>query len=268
MGTYMVERLQEEKHPQANILGVAISPVNMQLAVNRILEWLKTETNAYVCVTSVHGVIESQADEQLRSIHNRAGMVTPDGMPLVWMMRSQGFDECSRVYGPDLLPAVIEETVELGYSHFFYGASQKTLDSLQANLQLHYPGLVIAGTYSPPYRALTSEEETEIGERINNSGAAIVWVGLSTPKQEKWMATFRDRLDARVLLGVGAAFDFHAGCTRQAPCFIRSSGFEWLFRLLTEPKRLWKRYFKIVPSFLFLVLLQKIGLKKFSLKLK
>jgi N-acetylglucosaminyldiphosphoundecaprenol N-acetyl-beta-D-mannosaminyltransferase len=251
---------------KVNILGVGVSAVNLQLALDIIEDWITKGERRYVCVRDVHGVVESQRDERLRRIHNAAGLVTPDGMPLVWISKLRGHRHVDRVYGPDLMLALCQRSMKKGYRHYLYGGAEGVPDRLASRLKLQYPGLDVAGTYSPPFRPLTTEEDEGIVQRINASQADVVWIGLSTPKQEKWMADHRDRLEASVLLGVGAAFDFHAGLKRQAPRWIQRSGFEWLFRLLTEPRRLWRRYFVNNPLFLWLILLQGLGIRKYSLE--
>lgn len=249
-----------------NILGVGVSAVNLGLALDIIEGWIAQGEKHYVCVRDVHGVVESQRDERLRQIHNAAGLVTPDGMPLVWISKLKGYKQVDRVYGPDLMLGLCRRSLTRGYRHFFYGGAGGVPERLASRLQRRFPGLDVAGTHSPPFRALTEEEDEAIVQRINASQADVVWVGLSTPKQEMWMADHRDRLEASVLLGVGAAFDFHAGLKRQAPRWIQRSGFEWLFRLLTEPRRLWRRYFVNNPLFLWLILLQGLGIRKYSLE--
>jgi N-acetylglucosaminyldiphosphoundecaprenol N-acetyl-beta-D-mannosaminyltransferase len=209
-----------------------------------------------VCVTGVHGVMESQRDEELRRIHNRAGMVTPDGMPLVWLSRLAGQGHVRRVYGPDLMLACCQRSPGIGHRHFFYGGAEGVPQRLIDRLQARFPGLAVAGGYSPPFGALSPEEDEAIVRRINGANADIVWVGLSTPKQEHWMSEHRERLSAPVLIGVGAAFDFNAGLKRQAPRWMQQSGTEWLFRLLTEPRRLWRRYLVNNPVFVWKVLVR------------
>jgi N-acetylglucosaminyldiphosphoundecaprenol N-acetyl-beta-D-mannosaminyltransferase len=249
----------------ANVLGVAVSALNMELTLTTIEQWVRSRQCQYVCVTGVHGVMESYREPAVRTIHNRAGLVTPDGMPLVWLLRWAGFREADRVYGPDLMLEVFARSKACRYRHFLYGASTQTLEALRANLERRFPEAVIVGTHSPPFRALTSAEGDAIVDRINDSGADIVWVGLSTPAQERWMAEYRARLTSPVLIGVGAAFDFHAGTVRQAPRLIQRSGLEWAFRLAMEPRRLWKRYFTNNPQFIGLVLAQKLGWRRFPL---
>ncbi len=232
-----------------DVLGVRITAGDIPRAVERIAGWIRDDARTYVCVTSVHGIVESLDDASLREIHNRAGMCTTDGMPLVWSARHAGYDDADRVYGPDLTLAIAERAATDGWKSFFYGAADGVAAELGEELARRYPGFQSVGAFSPPFRALEPAEEEDIVSMINDSGADIVWVGLSTPKQERWMDAFRDRLDAPVLIGVGAAFDFHTGRTTQAPYWIQRSGFEWLFRLVTEPKRLWRRYLLQYPKF-------------------
>jgi N-acetylglucosaminyldiphosphoundecaprenol N-acetyl-beta-D-mannosaminyltransferase len=250
---------------RVNILGVGVSPITMDHALSTFDDWIARRDPHYVCVTNLHGIIESQRDPRLRSIHNGAGLVTPDGMPLVWVSRLLGFRGVERVYGPDLLLAVCEHSTRRGYRHFFYGGAAGVPEQLAATLRRRFPGLRVAGTYSPPFRPLTDEEQTGIIRRINAASPDIVWVGLSTPKQEHWMAAHTGRLTAPVLAGIGAAFDFHAGRKKQAPRWMQRSGLEWCFRLGTEPRRLWRRYATIIPTFLVLFGLQVVGLREYTL---
>jgi N-acetylglucosaminyldiphosphoundecaprenol N-acetyl-beta-D-mannosaminyltransferase len=245
--------------PRINVLGVMVSAINMKMALRTIEDWIFYRKAHYVCVTGVHGVMESQRDVELRHIHNAAGLVTPDGMPLVWLSRLLGFRHVTRVYGPDLILAMCSRSVKQGYRHFFYGGASGVAEKLVARLRLRFPGIKVVGTYSPPFRPLTSREDQVVVERVNAAQPDIVWVGISTPKQERWMAEHVRRLSAPVLIGVGAAFDFHAGLKRQAPAWMQRSGFEWLFRLMTEPRRLWRRYLTNNPFFLWLIFLQALG---------
>jgi N-acetylglucosaminyldiphosphoundecaprenol N-acetyl-beta-D-mannosaminyltransferase len=242
--------------PRVDVLGVGVSAINMDTALEVIDRWITAGVHQYVCVTGVHGVMESQRDETLREIHNAAGLVTPDGMPLVWLTRLNGWRNTSRVYGPDLMLDLCERSLATGYRHFFYGGNEGVPERLAERLQRRFPGLIVAGTYSPPFRQLTPAEDEEIVRRINETKPDIVWVGLSTPKQEHWMAQHLNRISASVLIGVGAAFDFHAGLKRQAPKWMQHSGLEWSFRLMSEPRRLWKRYLVNNPAFIWLTLLQ------------
>jgi N-acetylglucosaminyldiphosphoundecaprenol N-acetyl-beta-D-mannosaminyltransferase len=240
--------------PRVDVLGVGVSAVSMDGATAEVARWIADGEHHYVCVTGVHGVMESQRDEELRRIHNASGLTTPDGMPLVWCARRAGFPGVTRVYGPDLMLGVLSRARVEGWSSFFYGGAPGTAELLAARLTARFPGLVVAGTYSPPFRALTAEEDEHVAALINDTGAQLVWVGLSTPKQERWVAAHVGRLGANALLGVGAAFDIHAGTLAQAPRWMQRSGLEWLFRLGREPRRLWRRYLRNNPAFVFRLL--------------
>ena len=248
---------------QINVLGVNVSSINMTQALQTIDQWItKRLSGHYVCVTGVHGVMECQQDPELLAIHNRADLVTPDGMPLVWLNRLAGKRHVSRVYGPDLMLTLCEHSARLGYRHFLYGGATGIPEKLAHNLTKRFPGLQIVGQYSPPFRSLTPEEDANVVAQINASGADIVWVGLSTPKQERWMAAHVDKLNAPVLIGVGAAFDFHAGVKKQAPRWMQRNGLEWFFRLVTEPKRLGPRYLVNNPRFVWFLLLHALGRRR------
>jgi N-acetylglucosaminyldiphosphoundecaprenol N-acetyl-beta-D-mannosaminyltransferase len=249
--------------PRANVLGVGISAIDMSAAVATVRRWICSGEHHYVCVTGVHGVMECQRDDALRRIHNSSGLTTPDGMPLVWLSRLLGFGHVERVYGPDLMLALCEESQRSGYRHFLYGGGEGVADLLEAKLRDRFPGLKVVGTYTPPFRALTQAEDAALVASINSSGADIVWIGLSTPKQERWMAEHLGRIEAPVMVGVGAAFDFHSGAKRQAPKWMQRSGLEWLFRFTQEPKRLWQRYLINNPQFLACVVLQLLGARAY-----
>ena len=237
---------------RVDIFGVGVSAINMDDAIATIGGWIERRTPNYVCITGVHGVMESRRDARLRDIHNQAGMVTPDGMPLVWMSRWLGAKRVSRVYGPDLMRAISARSPERGFRHFYFGGAPGVADRLASALTAANPGLNVVGTLCPPFRPLTPEEDADIVARINQAAPDIVWVGLSTPKQERWMASHVGRIEAPVLIGVGAAFDFLSGTKKQAPDWMQRNGLEWLFRLCAEPRRLWRRYATMVPSFLLL----------------
>ena len=240
---------------RVNILGVGVSAINLSQATALILEAVRQKRRGYVAVTGVHGVSEAQSDPEFRRILNAAFLNTPDGMPMSWVGRLQGFQDMGRVYGPDLMLSLCEATQDGSVRHFFYGGAPGVADDLSAALSLRFPGIAVCGTYTPPFRPLNSEEETELFRRLEEVQPDICWVGLSTPKQERWMYAHRGRVDA-VMLGVGAAFDFLAGSKPQAPRWMQNSGLEWLFRLATEPRRLWRRYLGQNPRFAVLALAQ------------
>jgi len=250
------------------ILGVRVSALSLDETADRILEWAsgspRGEAPRYVCATSVHGLVEAAQHVSFREILNGASIVTADGMPLVWLGRLIGSRGMERVYGPDLLLEVARQSVARRVRHFFYGGMPGVAQELGRQLRSRFPGLEVAGTYCPPFRPLTRAEEDDVVVRINESRADIVWVGLSTPKQERWIASLRRLLSVKVLVSVGAAFDFHSGRVRQAPLWMRRSGLEWLFRLSREPGRLWTRYAVNNPLFIGLALLQLSGLRKAS----
>ena len=256
----LAEHVPAENVLAENVLGVGISRVDLHRAVAAIHGWIARGERRYVCVTSVHGVMESQNSDELRRIHNSAGMVTPDGMPLAWLLRLAGCPNTGRVCGPDLMQAVFAASAPLGHRHFLYGATEATLARLKAGLQAQAPGAQIVGSYAPPFRRAGAPEDPAVIDAINEARPDMVWVGLSTPKQEYWMARHRPLLHAPVLLGVGAAFDVHAGRTPRAPLLMQRSGLEWLYRTAREPRRLWWRYFSNNPRFLALIALQKAGL--------
>jgi N-acetylglucosaminyldiphosphoundecaprenol N-acetyl-beta-D-mannosaminyltransferase len=236
---------------RVDVLGVGISAIDPVDALNEITRWIDEGDQHYACITGMHGVMEAQGDPDLLRIHNDSGLTTPDGMPMVWAARFAGAANVQRVYGPDLMLAVCERAAEQGWGSYLYGATDEVLEQLKQNLTDRYPGLRIVGSYSPPFRVMTPEEDDAAVRAINESGAQIVWVGLSTPKQERWMSAHVDRVNAAALIGVGAAFDMHAGNLRQAPKWMQRAGLEWFFRLVSEPRRLWRRYVINIPRFLF-----------------
>ena len=248
-----------------NILGVGVSAVNMQMTLEIIRHWIEQRESRYICLTSVHGVMESHDHSKVKKVHNSSGLTTPDGMPLVWLSWLKGYPKVQRVYGPDLMLALCQYSIAQGYSHYFYGGTQSALEKLVANLQEQFPGICISGYYSPPFRTLTAEEDAEIVDMINASHADIVWIALGAPKQEIWMSEHIERLASPVLIGVGAAFDFLSGEKKQAPLWMQRSGLEWFFRLLNEPSRLWKRYLYNNPRFVWYVTMQALGLRKYDL---
>jgi len=253
----------EHAPPRGYVLGMRVDATSLKDATHRALAWSKAGESRYVCVANVHMVMEAYDAPDFRRIVNAADLVTPDGMPLVWMLRRLGFPEQERVAGPDLTLRICEAASQEGVPVGFYGGTPEVLESLVTNLKRKYPTLKIAYAYSPPFRPLTPEEDTQVVEEINSSGTRILFVGLGCPKQERWMAAHKGRVQA-VMIGVGAAFDFHAGRLPQAPAWMQRAGLEWLFRLLTEPRRLWRRYAKHNPRFVILALMQLLGLRKFG----
>ena len=249
-----------------NVLGVGIGRLNMERAVAAIREWVADRSRVHVCVCPVHSVMECRRSEEVRAVFNRAGMVTPDGMPLVWAGRLNGYRDVERVYGPDLLLAQLADSVEHGHRHYFYGGREGVAKQLAAGMSERFPGLVVAGWQTPPFAPLEEICTPEAAAVINRERPDIVWVGMSSPRQDLWMARMRVLLDAPVLVAIGAAYDFHTGTVRQAPRWMQRSGLEWLFRLLTEPRRLWRRYVYDNPRFLFEFALQLLRLRRFEIE--
>jgi N-acetylglucosaminyldiphosphoundecaprenol N-acetyl-beta-D-mannosaminyltransferase len=253
------------RFPRVNILGVGISAINLQQAVASIEGWIAQREPHYVNVCTVHTIMECQRDARLRAAVNGSGLSTPDGMPLVWLNLLRGHRHVSRVYGPDLMLALCERSKATGVRHFFYGGRPGVADQLARRLQDRFPGLQVAGTYAPPFRPADAPEDREVLDRIDASGADIVWVGLGTPKQDYWVSRHRGLLEAPVLVAIGAAFDFHAGLLPQAPRWMQRSGLEWLFRLVHEPRRLAFRYLVYNPLFVLKVALQFAGMRRYRL---
>lgn len=250
---------------RVNILGVGIHAMTLAQMLPQISDWIENRARVYVSVCTVHTVMECQRDEAMRRAVNGASLATPDGMPLVWLGRWKSRVEVNRVYGPDLMLALCEISARRGYTHYFYGGAPGVPELLAEKLTNQFPGLKVAGAYSPPFRPLTAAEEQQIVQQLNKATPDIVWVGLGTPKQDLWMAAHRAQLTAPVLIGVGAAFDFHTGRMPQAPRWMQRSGLEWLFRLWQEPRRLWYRYLVYNPLFVGLILAQIIGFKRYSI---
>jgi N-acetylglucosaminyldiphosphoundecaprenol N-acetyl-beta-D-mannosaminyltransferase len=238
---------------RVDVLGVGISTVTLSGAAAEIGRWIDSGRHEYVCVTGVHGVMESQRDAELLRIHNASGLTTADGMPLVWAGRFAGVAEVERVYGPDLMLEVCQAGIGPGWRHFFYGGGEGVAELLSRQLARRFPGLQVSGRFCPPFRPLTGDEDAEVVAAINAARPDIVWVGLSTPKQERWMAAHVGRLDSAAIIGVGAAFDMHAGLLPQAPVWMQTRGIEWIFRLCKEPRRLWRRYARNNPAFVLAV---------------
>jgi len=237
------------KRTTGSVLGAQIDALSWDAAMARLLGWAHARESRYVTICNVHVVVSASRDAAYRDIINGSDMATPDGAPVAWMLRRQGFAGQTRISGPDLMWVLCERAAKENLPVYCYGSTGATLGLLDARLREAFPGLRVT-MESPPFRALSADEDAAAVERINASGAGIVFVGLGCPKQERWMAEHRGRINA-VMIGVGAAFDFHAGTVQRAPAWMRDNGLEWLHRLLSEPVRLWKRY--LVTNTLFIV---------------
>jgi N-acetylglucosaminyldiphosphoundecaprenol N-acetyl-beta-D-mannosaminyltransferase len=250
---------------RCNVLGVGVHAVNLASAADALGAALRERRKGYVCVTGVHGIMEAQRDPRLRQILNTALLNVPDGMPVVWVGRRQGYPHMGRVYGPDLLAAVGQRSVEAGWRHFLYGGREGVAAKLQQHLETRFPGIRIVGTYSPPFRPLEARERADVAGLLARGKPDVMWVGLSTPKQERFMAEHLAGFDVTVMAGIGAAFDICTGRIKDAPAWMKRAGLQWLHRLGQEPRRLGRRYGYIVPAFLFNIALQQLGWRKYSL---
>ena len=247
----------------ADVLGVKVSAINLDMAVDLADRWIAAQKPGYICVTGVHGVMEAQKDAEFLSTLNHAFINTPDGMPMSWVGHLQGHSQMDRVFGPDFMAAMCQLSAERGYRHFLYGGEPGVAEFLKEALQRRFPGLRVVGTYTPPFRSLTATEEDEVLAQVQATKPHILWVGLSTPKQERFMDHYIDRLKVPLLVGVGAAFDYHTGRIRDCPRWVKRAGLQWLHRLLQDPKRLWKRYLRNNPAFVWNIVLQALKLRKF-----
>jgi len=251
-----------------SVLGVHISTTSYAEVVEVCREWIRERDlcppGRYVCVTSVHGIVTAIKQPQLKKVFNCADIATPDGMPVVWALRSFGATRQTRVYGPDLMLALCTDAERRGHRIYLYGATDDTNSKLQERLLELFPDLRIVGSWAPPFRPLTQDEDAAAVKRILDSDADLVFIGMSTPKQDVWMSQHAACFPGKILVGVGAAFLFHAGMVRQAPAWMQRHGLEWFFRLCMEPARLWRRYLFETPVFLPLWALQKMGILKFQ----
>ena len=236
------------------VAGVNVSALRFEDGVRLLLDAPAANRRLRVHFAAMHTVVEASKDEDLMELLNDADIIAPDGMPVVWLGRRQG-KQVERFCGPDVMSAILERSCGLGYSHFFYGGRPEMVEQMAENLRVRFPGLNIAGIYSPPFRPLNIAEAEAVTRMINGSGADFVWVGLGSPKQDHWLATFRSLLSAPVLLAVGAAFDFHSGRVKRAPRWAQRLGIEWVFRLAAEPRRLSMRY--TITGFQFIQLLRR-----------
>ncbi len=248
---------------RANVLGVSVSAISMTDAVYYTDMLLQGNSQGYVCVTGVHGVMEAQTDERFRSILNSSFLTTPDGMPTVWVGRLQGFTNMTRVSGPEYMLEICKLSVERGYKNFLFGGKPGVAEDLKKSLTDRFPGLQITGTYTPPFRPLNRDEESDLENRLREAQADILWCGISTPKQERFMAQYCGKLPVKLMVGVGAAFDIHSGNSKDAPEWVKDAGMHWFVRLLRDPKRLAGRYLKNNPRFLWKIGLQLCGVRKY-----
>jgi N-acetylglucosaminyldiphosphoundecaprenol N-acetyl-beta-D-mannosaminyltransferase len=250
---------------RANVLGVGVHAIDLPGTASIIERAVHEGTKGYVCVTGVHGVMEAQRDPEFRNILNRAMLVTPDGMPTVWVGRMQGNSTMKRVFGPDLMLEVCRRSAGTGIRHFLYGGNPGIANELAECLRGRFPGITVVGTFTPPFRPLEPSEQLTLERQLEITQPDLLWVGLSTPKQEKFMAANFGRLSCKVMIGVGAAFDIHTGHVHDAPRWVKEAGLQWAHRLYQEPKRLWKRYLINNSAFLVAISLQLAGLRRHSL---
>ena len=251
---------------RVNILGVGVSAVNMDQVVAAMGEWIARRQKTYICLAPAHAIMGCVDDVDLCRVYNRSGLTVPDGMPIAWLLRWRGYSHVERVYGPDLMMAVCKRSVKEGWRHYFYGGAEGVTERLIQKLLLACPGLQIAGWETPPFRVASSQERQRTIERVHAARADILWIGIGSPRQELWMAQHVRMLDVPVMVGVGAAFDFLSGCKPQAPRWMQRSGLEWLFRLCSEPRRLWRRYLLGYPRFVALLFFQWTRLKRYPIE--
>ena len=262
------KNLTVQRAEQVNVLGVGVHAVDMQSTASLFEARIRNGGKGYVCLTGVHGIMEAQRDPSLKSILAEALLVAPDGMPTVWMGHIQGFPAMQRVFGPDLMVDIIGRAEFRNCSHFFCGGEPGVAERLRDEMLHRFPWAQIAGTYSPPFRPMTAIEESELEAKVRSLQPDMIWVGLSTPKQERFMARYLPMLDTKLMIGVGAAFLFHTGAIKDSPKWVKHAGLQWLHRLLQEPSRLWRRYLLNNPRFIFYALLQFLGLKHYALEAK
>ena len=251
--------------PRANVLGVGIHALDKRSAVEFAEACIASGSRGYVCVTGVHGVMEAKRSAGFRKILDRALLVTPDGTPTVWVGKLQNHRRMGRVFGPDFMRDLCASSLKNGYTHFLYGGKPGIAEELRGNLEKWFPGIRVVGTFTPPFGPLNCQEQGELQETIARLAPDIIWVGLSTPKQELFMAQMIDRLNCRLMIGVGAAFDIHTGKLRDAPRWVKKAGLQWLHRVYQEPGRLWKRYLINNSAFLWHLAFQISGIRRYEL---
>jgi N-acetylglucosaminyldiphosphoundecaprenol N-acetyl-beta-D-mannosaminyltransferase len=250
---------------RVNVLGVGIHSLDLPSAVELMESAVVSGRRGYVCVTDVRAIIEAQDNPSYLQVLNSSLLTVPDGRPSVWVGRAQGFSRMDQVAGPDLILEFCKLSSEKGYSQFFYGGAPGVAERLKDVLSQRFPGLKVVGTYTPPFRPLNGQEEKEVTELVARLRPDVTWIGLGAPKQELFMAKYLSRFDTTLMVGVGAAFDMHTGQIKDAPQWVKRLGFAWVHRLMQEPTRLWKRYLKSNPRFIWAITLQLLRLKKYDL---
>ncbi len=248
-----------------NVTGVGVSRVNLEIAAEAVFGAVSAGHKGYVCASDAHVVWHAHRDPEFRRLLNNSFLTTPDGMPLVWMGKAQGCKEDDRTYGPDLMFKVMDEGRERGVTHYLYGGKEGVVETLKGKLEERLPGLRIVGHYTPPFRPLNDDEFGELSAELAEKKPDLMWVGIGCPKQERFCAQNIDKLDTTLMFAVGAAFDFHSGTVSQAPRWVQRSGFEWLYRLCKEPRRLWRRYLRSNPLFVIRAMLQLTRIKKYPI---
>jgi len=255
---------RHKRRPAAKLLGISVEALDMELTLKRIAGELAARRKGYVCMAGVHGIMEARRDPELAAIYASSVITVPDGTPTVWVGRWQGHKGMQRVAGPDLMREVFSRREFAGCTHFLYGGEEHVADQLGERFTRLYPWARIVGTYTPPFRDLNAEEEQSLIARVRQLKPDIIWVGISTPKQERFMHRYLHRLDTTLMFGVGAAYDFHTGRIQDAPQWIKTIGMQWLHRLMQDPRRLWKRYLRNNPAFLWHIALQLSGLRQYT----
>lgn len=257
--------MNEAIEDRVNILGVGVSALDLSDAVTIVDSFLQTGKKGYICVTGMHGIMEAQSDPEFRKIQNNSFLTTPDGIPTVWIGHIDGHNKMKQVRGADFMLQVCESSAKTGTRHFLYGGRPGVAELLRDALTSRFPGLQIVGTFTPPFRPLNAQEEMELHRQLLESRADVLWCGISTPKQERFMAQYIGTLPVRLMVGVGAAFDLNAGLLKDSPVWVRKCGLQWAHRLCQEPRRLWRRYLLNIPRFTWLYLLQRIGVHSYEL---
>lgn len=251
------------KSNTVNVLGIAVDPLHMESALEHVGYALSQRRKGYVCMIGVHGIMEAQRDPKLAQIYARSTLAVPDGMPTVWLGRSQGFHQMQRVTGPDLMLEIFRRPEFAHCTHFLYGGKEGVADELRESFSKRFPWAQIVGTYTPPFRDLTEEEEESVAAQIQFLNPNILWVGISTPKQERFMMRLLPLVESTLMFGVGAAFDFHTGRIKDAPNWIKRAGLQWLHRLLQDPRRLFWRYLRNNSTFCWDIAMQLTGIRSY-----